>query len=726
MATPLHSAIGRWVPPGEPTEVGGHAIPGGLFYRGRQLPGASGPVEPSLVDPDLPVASSPGRHSLPGGGQNPAYHLLSPFTRKAYLVWLAGGRRSDVAPGLVRLFCFGLERRILVDGDVDPAVQRELPAIAAEVRRLRVRYGDTTALRETLDHLLDLLGLLTAERTVPGAEPDRESPTAVKIALARFAVSSTPLPAVWARAWTRHHPSLGPRRSEIDCPAEFDKLFTMRYRERYGRGVVAPGDGAGIRLRYRPSHPGLATALVWRADLPDLLVDNNSIRALAALRDETAADLDPYRRWLARFPQGRDSLAAVPLLPAELVDARHGRLGALRVWAERRLDGRARVMVDGGEFWDFWSAADPHRMATDETTALLSVLARLDLGVEPDVRFGAPPLARGPAALFRLGRPAAGGPGPRFASAAAIVRCAVAVASAAGPVDPQGLAGAAMVGTVADLAAALRLTPGEDLRLAARLSWLLTTRVEVDRLARQTAVTTPAEREVAGHYLATVAVTADPVIGPATVAVLTRVYRILGLPVDLVFQRLHERGTGVVPSLPLAASAEELPPPVRRRASAAGAEQPDEPVVVQAGDHRPTGYALPWAAAAEPAPAGFRLDHALVQRKAAESDTAAALLNTIFDEEETGYANPQPPCPVREQPAVAGLDRMHGALLHALGERPAWSRAEFDALAAAHGVLPDGALDVLNEAAIDVTGAPVLEGDTMLAVADDVLLELLT
>ncbi|MEU4159357.1 TerB N-terminal domain-containing protein [Actinoplanes sp. NPDC026670] len=700
VVTPLQSRSGRWVPPGEPTAVGGHVISSGLFYLGRHLPG---PAEPSLVNPGLPVAPSPGRPPIPGDNRNLAYHLLSPFTRKEYLDWMADGRRSDIAAGLVLLFCSGLERRVLVDIDEDPSVQRELPLIATEARRLRARYGGIAALREPLDHLLDLLDLLTAPRTAPGSVPGRETPVAVGIALAGFAVTATPLPTAWARAWMRHHPSLGPRRSETDCPVEFERLFTVRYRERHGHGLILPTEGSGIRLRYRPANPALPGTLVWRADLPDLLSDRQSIRALSALRDEIIADLDPYRRWLARFPQGRDSLAAVPLLPAELVDARHGRLGALRVWAEERLDGQARAMIDAGEFWGVWPSADTRRMAADEAAALCSVLARIDLGVEPDVRFGGPPLARGPAVLFRPGRPAADRPGPRFASAAAIMRCAAAVASATGPVDPRGPAAVALLGTVGGLAAALRLEPGEDVRLTARLSWLLTTRVDVDRLTRQITATTSAAREIAGHYLAMVAVTADPAVSPATVTALTRVYRILGLPVDLVFTRLHARSTGGVTPLPQIGAERPVP--------AVSVERSDDPVVVQSGHDHPTGFALPWAP-----PEDLRLDHGLIKKRVAESDTAATLLSTIFvaDDEVT----PPDPSP------VPGLDRAHGVLLRALGERPTWTRAEFETLTAEHGLLPDGALDVLNEAAIDTTGAPVIEGDTILTVATDVLLEL--
>jgi hypothetical protein len=529
-----------------------------------------------------------------------------------------------------------------------------------------------------------------------------------RLALARFAAASAPVPAAWARAWVRHHPSLSPHRSEIDCPAEFDRLFALRYHDRFGQGLVPPADGPGVRLRYRPAGPGLSELLVCRADLPDALLDAAGTQAVATLRDEVAAALDPYRKWLARFPHGRDSLAAVPLLPAELIDSRRGRLSAVRIWAERRLDNRPRAVVEAREFWDFWSTATPERMAADEAAAFLGVLARLDLGVEPDVRFGAPPLAPGPAVLFRLGRPATAGPSARFPAAAAIARCAAAVASAAGSLDPFGSAATAVLAATVDLAAALRLGPGEDLRLAARLCWLLTTRVDVDRLGRQTAVLTAAEREFAGRLLITVAGAADPGVGPATVGVLTRVYRILGLPPELVFPRLHELSTG---GAPLRAGL--VPDQV---------DHEDEPVVVQAGDTRARGYALPWAT-----PGEIRLDPAAVSRKVAESGTAAALLRDVFEEErevfKEGHAEEQEAPTVQ---LVPGLDPAHDALLRALAERPDWSRAEFVSLSARHGILPDGALDLLNEVALDIVGAPLIEGDATLTVANDVLLELLT
>jgi hypothetical protein len=269
--------------------------------------------------------------------------------------------------------------------------------------------------------------------------------------LARLAVTGAPVPVDWARAWVEHHPSLPRRTVQTRCADEYGRLFTLRYHDQHGAGLVPPDDVPGIRLRYQPANPGLATTLVCRGDLPDVLEEPRCTRALGALADSVAAALDPYSRWLARFPQGRGSLAATTMLPAELVDAGDGHLAAVRVWAESRLGGRPWAVVGAAELSELWPMASPDRMDRDEAVALLTVLALLGYAVEPDARFGAPTLGPGQAVLFRLGRPAGDRPGPRFPAAAAIAQCAAAVASAATPVDPAGAAGAAVLATVRDL-----------------------------------------------------------------------------------------------------------------------------------------------------------------------------------------------------------------------------------------------------------------------------------
>jgi len=704
------STEGRWVPHGQAVDVVGHVIPGGLFYLGGYLCGVTGRTDPALVNPALPVVSNGRVSAADDLGPVPAYHLLSPVARGAYLGWQAGGRRTDVPAGLVLLFCFGLERRVLHDAGRYPAVRDELPAIAAEVRRLRERYGrDTPELSDRLDKVLELVSVLAAPRHAPAATPaDRTAPVALRVALARFAASATPVPAAWAGLWARQHPLLTPRGVQTQCPDEFDRLFTLRYRETLGSGLVPSGDAPGLRIRYEPANPELDPTLVCREDLPDVLGEVRAGQALGALIDGIAAALDPYRRMVARFPQSRGSLAATRLLPVDLLDGDRGRFGALRVWTEARLDGRSLAVVDGAEFAAFWSTASPGRMARDEAAAFAEVLTLLGVGVEPDIRYGAPALGPGAVVLFRSGapvwqRPARAGavaeadrPAPGFAAAATIVRCAAAVVAAAGPVAPHGAVWARALGAVADLAVACRIPVSQRSRLAARLGWLLATGVDVARLPRQVTRLTTAEREIAGGWLISIAAAVAPGFPPATVAALSRVYRILGLEIDALYHRLHAFS-------------------VAGAAGPRAVDGADEPVVVRTADPRRDGFTLPWSARAE-----MRLDQAAISRKIDESAAVATLLATIFDTDDA-----VPVTVVDHADPIAGLDPAHSALLRALAEQPSWTREEFAALAGRFGVLPDGALDVLNEAAMDTAGGPLIADGAILAVDDDVLREML-
>src|SRR5262249_60283968 len=132
---------------------------------------------------------------------------------------------------------------------------------------------------------------------------------------------------------------------------------------------VAPSENVpALRTAYPPPNPGLPATLACREDLPDVLREPRCTRELGRLVDDVTAALDPYSRWLARFPEGRGSLAATALLPPELVDPDDGRLGALREWTAAHLDGRPSALIDAAEFRRFWSSAVPQPMTRHEAT----------------------------------------------------------------------------------------------------------------------------------------------------------------------------------------------------------------------------------------------------------------------------------------------------------------------------------------------------------------------
>jgi hypothetical protein len=565
-------------------------------------------------------------------------------------------------------------------------------------------------------------------------------PVALRVALARFAVTGTPVPADWARSWAWYHPSLFPRTPQTRCPQEFDLLFAARYTRRFGAGLIPQTTARPpLRIGYQPASPGIDAVLLDRPDLPDVLEEPMATRELGALVDSVTDALTPYSRWLARTPGGLGSLASTALLPADLLDLDPGPLRHLLTWANAHLDGQFAAVIDASEFGAFWSTADPARMSRDEAESLALILHRAGLGVEPDVRFGGPVLAPGPAVLFRLDREAADTPSAGYLAATTMLHLAAVVSLAAGPDrTPSDRTGGspergqrqpvAAAGTADDarsdpddsantiitgLAAEVRLSVTERSRLAARLRWLIAAGPALAWPDRRIGALTATEREAAGHFLITVAA-AGQVVAPATVTALTRAYRLLGLDPGLLYRRLHQRS--VAPTGP--ATPGDGPPPA------------DGPIVVRRGRPGPPGHALPGTPSGVPDPpngpgSAVRLSREVVTRKVAETVAVSTLLAGIFTDEEVAVGPPAALAGDASDGGPGGLDQAHSRLLGELASRSSWSPADFAELAARHGVMPSGALDVINEVAMETAGEPVVEGDDELTVNDDVMRELL-
>ncbi|MFJ8691218.1 tellurite resistance TerB family protein [Micromonospora wenchangensis] len=718
-----------WVPAGQPTTVAGYPIPGGLIYVGGHLTASNGGTEPALIDPTLRIDRN--RPDWDGKGLDywPSYGSLPASSRAAYLTWLADGRRFGAVPiGYVFLFFYGLERRVLVDMPNDRALRRELPAIAAEVRRLLAIYGANGSFRSYARGFLEVLELIGAaesgasEGRPPKLAPDRwPIPMQLRLALGEFAASGTPVPAEWARAWAWYLPSLYPRTPQTRCREEFDRLFASRYAERFKDGFrIRPGK-ARIGVIYRAASAGIDSASV-QLDLPDVVELAGPARKLTELVDAVTDDLDAYSRWLGRNPDGRGSLAAAAVLPSELLDQQAGQVGALRAWCDARLADEHYVVVDAPELVAFWPTAQPEKMTKAEAVSLAQLLGRIGVGVEPDVRLGASALSVGPAVLFRVSADAPHTATPAYTAAATLLHLAVAVSAADGTISDQE-----QHHLTAHLQAALHLTAPERTRLQAHLRWLAVTGVKLTGLKRRLALLRADQRETIGDFLITVAA-ADGVISPEEVTSLTKIYKLLALDPDLIYGRLHQQVTS-----PAAFAVSQPPATV--------------PVVVRPAGPAPAGYTLPPAPAAahrsstwgngQRAPAGASgvvLDEDVIAVKLAETAAVSALLSTIFTDDEppspqlatmSGAPNGGPVAEPTTQALIPGLDAVHSELLRSLATQTTWTRSAYEDLAERHGVMPAGALDLLNEVAMDAAGEPVAEGDDDIEINDYALQELL-
>ncbi|MGH7129541.1 MAG: tellurite resistance TerB C-terminal domain-containing protein, partial [Planctomycetaceae bacterium] len=363
-------------------------------------------------------------------------------------------------------------------------------------------------------------------------------------------------------------------------------------------------------------------------------------------------------------------------------------------------------------------------MTKPEAVSLAALLGRFGIGIEPDVRLGGPVLSEGPVVLFRVGPGAPQTASPAYAAAATLLQMAVAVGAADGVVSKDE-----HDHLVAHMESALQLTADEKVRLDAHLQWMVATGVKLTGLTKRLAALSTSQRSAIGDFMIAVAA-ADGVVSPDEVKILMKIYKLLGLEQESVHSRVHQHLTdGHTRS--------------KRPAPATG------PVTVRPATSGPAGYALPNTPPAFPAAVAapvdsqrlgeglaserlaarsMVLDEAVIAEKLAESAQISAVLAGIFAENNEPTMIPES----RSDPAVidttesptmvkngdvavvepfADLDAAHSGLIRALATQPAWSPTEYALLAERFGVMPAGALDVLNNAAIEICGEPFAEGD---------------
>ncbi|HVF06637.1 MAG TPA: TerB N-terminal domain-containing protein [Frankiaceae bacterium] len=489
-----------------------------------------------------------------------------------------------------------------------------------------------------------------------------EFPTRLKIGLGQLAANGAPIPAPWALAWVQAHPETRLRTPARRCPEEFEELFGVRYRAANGDGMVVKPNKTKLNVTYRPASAGFRGQVeVGIGSLPDVTTLSAPVRKLAQIADSCTEDLDGYSRLLGRSPDAAGTLPAIALLPADLLDRRSSAaVDGIRHWAEARLGEIPHAVVDGAELVQQWPGTTG-KLSKQDSVALCGLLDRLGYGVEPDVRFGGPPLSTGPAVLFRSAEPAV--PGVQYAAATTLLHLAAHVSAS----DSQ-LTAIEEEHLVRHVEHGLDLGAGERRRLHAHLMWLHAARPGLAGMRKRLDGLSAAQCADVAAFLVSVA-GADGTIDPAEVNALTKIFGLLGLDPADVYSQLHALGGR------------------------------DEPVVVRRGRAAKPGEPVSAPSAV------IVLDPARIRARLDESDEVAALLATVFIDDEPAAA----PAPPTEDDVVAGLDSSHTALLHALSARPHWTEIELEKVATDLGLLPIGAIDRLNEIAIETSGEPLCE-----------------
>jgi tellurite resistance protein len=704
---PAVAGDAAWIPAGQSAYVGGYAIHGGLVYAGSGLVAEKGGIpEPALIDPGLPVDPRTPDYAGTKMGYWPSYSRIPPECRAAYLHWLLDGRHAVGAYiGYVFLYFYGLERRLLVDSQSSQAARAEQAALVREVERLLRIYGANGSFGGYATNLLRFLSLAGGPRRYLSAPPEQqeawELPFELRLGLGQLAADARPVPAPWALAWVRQHPAAWLRTPAERCPREFDELFASRYRERFGAGMMLDRGGPLLQAAYQPASPGITSRDLFAGQqIPDAGDAEGPLEGLRGLASAVCTELDAYSRYLGRHPDAAGTAAALALLPPGLERPASAAAQALVDWARSSLERADQATVSAADLLARWTAASAGGGSPKAEAVLLArALERSGVGMEPDVRFGGPALAA-PAQVVLFRRPGeiTTAPSAEYTAAATLIELSTAVALADGRLaDPER--------TVIEQRIMSRPGLGDDerRRLHAHFACVTGDPPAWASLRKHISLLPADVRQEAGDLLLAVAL-ADGRIDRAEVTRLDRYFDALGL------------------DRPEIGSHPQAPPGGRGL-----------PSVRTAGAPAPS-YAIPQPPLeVRPASVGVALDPELIKIKMAETEQAASLLAGIFTGEPTssftaltdhsaalGSRSPQ-----AGNLLHPGLDAAHRSFLARLVDRPSWPRSEVASIAAGLGLMPDGALEIVNEAAFELVGDPATEGSDPIEVNTDVAKEIL-
>lgn len=714
----------RWIGPPERVRIAGREVTLSLCYLGTTEEGQGDGLDqlPS-IDPREPVLWDGNPHVEPYY-HNQSYSQFTNAARGAYLRWHDGGRVDPLLPvRYVEVYLDGIAAHLCVTNGVLP--RDEVPLILQELNRLQQLYGHRslevpTRCREfstLLSALDDELPAPTEPEAFVPNKPYWHVPHGFPIRLGRVLKTRAPISPTLALEW------LMVARTSFRTPVTraselFQVLFANRIEDEYPRGFVVPIPKS--RLEFVVGYN--SDRRVWRkvsTSLPDYSRLTAPLEKLRTVALATSEELEPYSRYLGREGMDNaDTTEARLLLPqsvwpkdfVDAIDALVSRVG----------DGML-VLKANELLATLGTTSHPQVLSKAGWERLGKRLPKCGLALEWEAK--GPPSGTVPSsaidsrvAVFHFDSMAAAAATDSVDSHSAFDQATLALQLALflvqNDVAPSRTRDTTLGGR--DLARLHRAVMAQPLidannrrRLIARLRLRHASTVTLGPMRKAIAALSRASADRLLRMLGDVAHD-DGEVSPAEIGALRKIFRAFGRNQDDVYALLH----GAASSLTAAVSDQSAQSGVS-----------SVKILPAAGGN------------------AFQLDAARLAALEAETHAVQAMLAQIFVDDAAIDADPLesvksaqsetsrdedgrhglPHARRVQSPVLAGLDEAHDGLARAMLGKQEHRRDELTNLANSFGLMLDGALERINEAAYDIWNAPFAEGEDPLELSPEAI-----
>jgi uncharacterized tellurite resistance protein B-like protein len=629
-----------------------------------------------LINPKLKVSSAEPWEAGDEMGYWPHYGQIPAKCRGVYLKWLASGRLGpETYIGYVFLFFYGLERRLIIDGQKGKVSKEERLDIINEIKRLLKIYGKNRSFHGYANNLLAIEWVLyRSDKTAPDYIDfsDRYHYEPFQVVLAQYVAKGQPIPANVALQWLMLHPEFYPRTPARRCAKEFRKLFTHRYVKKYGNGLLVKPNKRPLKLEYRAASPSLSGNLKLKVPkLPNPFFLTGPFKKLSSIAEECTQELDAYSRYLGRKNNSSNTMAAWALLPNDLMND----LPNIEQMKNclTQICENCPELIDVKSLYKIFREQPPNQLNKKECETLALFIESLGFGMAPDIRYhNLKADSNGFVVIFSKGHGVDFRPSKEFCTVGTILRMGAMVSQIDEDISPSEET------ILRELVLDNReLTGIEKDSLLAFLHWCLRTQQSTTGLRQRLSEISNDEKTAISHILVSVA-HADGRIEPREVKQLERLYTTLGLDKKQVTSDLHV----------LAASS--------------------EPVTVRKRD-QDVSYTIPGSIPENVTAKGFHLNEELIRIREEETKQVKGVLESIFSEQPEDKIDIAPEPVIQQSTPVDVLDEAHQNFFHRLIVQETWKRSALHEICEELGLMADGAMEVLNEWAFDNVNAPLID-----------------
>lgn len=686
----------RWVPPGERITIHGYDIHG-FVYVGTGI--CSDPYysflyydSPSLIDTDLSVGI-PGESHIEG-----YYHLtyssLSQCQRANYLEWLANGRTDpDIDISYVFIFFYGLERRILTESGRDLLSFEEVGKIRNEVRRLLELYGVERSYFK--DYSRRFLLFIEArydlvkfyERPFDASCYWPDIPIPVRLAIGQLALEGKELSWEWLYLYGKTNPLIPKKRSFRKCETELKVLFESRLKKMYPEGIKMKPNKRKVRISYRPAASGIYEVFE-KTDIPDICLLKGLQRKIAPLFGAIQEELYEFIKWVARnsIESAYSRLDVISMLPKDYLSTLDNKvLNDYEEWILEQSKGKKIFLLTQEELLRLWPVKNNQKFSKRESIDFICLMEKLGYGIEPDIREPGGTFKPGcPIACFRQNEKVDKSENGYFCIVSTFIYVFMYITGRDDCMEEEKR-------IMEFVEIVPKLTNEEKTRLKARTMWLARSTVSTRQIKDKITVLSAGQKDTLIYYILSFA-RINGKITSEKIKKLVKVYGCMGFDEMKLYSDIQKNASRSQPEEALGID--------KKRDTYNGLRSREDIPVIMSGSAR-EGFAIPSAP-------GDMLDQEKVLRVLEDTKDVSSLLEKIFDDsDDNSGGKEEKDCSAE----IAGLDTLHTRLLMSLGKNQTISREQFGRLCGEMGLLPDAALDRLNEFSIEGYDAELCWGD---------------